>query len=143
MDADERETMGHAFTVPGAPRPKGRARVTRGGHAYTPGRTRSYEALVATVAMAAGVEVIEGPVRLTVHAYLPRPKRLCRRKDDPCALPAPSRPDLDNIVKAISDGLDGVAWRDDAQVVEVYASKWFHSVGGVPRCEVRVERIGE
>jgi hypothetical protein len=56
MDADERETMGHAFTVPGAPRPKGRARVTRSGHAYTPGRTRSYEALVATVAMAAGVD---------------------------------------------------------------------------------------
>ena len=30
-------------------------------------------------------------------------------------------PDIDNLIKAILDGLNGIAWEDDKQVVEVKA----------------------
>lgn len=31
----------------------------------------------------------------------------------------------DNIIKIICDGLNGIAWKDDAQVVEVSATKTY------------------
>lgn len=41
----------------------------------------------------------------------------------PC--PKGTRPDLDNLVKLVNDALNGLAWLDDAQVVEFYADKVF------------------
>lgn len=33
------------------------------------------------------------------------------------------KPDLDNLVKSILDGLNGIAWHDDAQIVQLNVSK--------------------
>jgi Holliday junction resolvase RusA-like endonuclease len=33
------------------------------------------------------------------------------------------RPDLDNIVKAITDGMNGVVYEDDSQIVSLHATK--------------------
>jgi crossover junction endodeoxyribonuclease RusA len=50
---------------------------------------------------------IEGPVGLGLLAYI-----------------AKGQPgDLDNIIKAIQDGLNGIAWIDDRQVVELQAKR--------------------
>lgn len=46
-----------------------------------------------------------------------------------------SKPDLDNLAKAVMDSLNGVCWIDDAQVCRIVLSKWIVA-GGDPVCSV-------
>ena len=118
------------LTIPLSPVAKGRPRVAvHGGkaHAYTPKKTRSFEAAVATIAAAHIRQRFTGPLRVDIVAVLPRPKRLMRAKDDAGLVWAPKRPDADNLRKAVLDGL-ATCYDDDAQVVagqtfKVYAEK--------------------
>jgi Holliday junction resolvase RusA-like endonuclease len=123
------------FTIPGKPLGQQRPRFARVGkfvRAYDPDKSVSYKATLMQFAQAAGVKPIEGPVTVTVDAYMPRPQRLCRKRDNPGVLPATCKPDADNIGKIVCDALTGVAYADDAQVVELTVRKRYHAVGGVP-----------
>lgn len=82
--------------------PKGRPRVTRRGFAYTPKRTKDFEALVARhAAKKWGVRPpFGGPVRVEIF-YQPRTNR---------------RSDVDNVAKAVMDALIGIVYEDDSQV---------------------------
>ncbi len=130
------------FTIPGDPVAKGRARsFVRNGHVahYTPEKTARYENLVRLAAQQAmgDVQPTEGAVGLIVRAFMGIPKSWSQKKQRAAALGEvvpTKRPDLDNIVKAIKDGANGVTWRDDAQVIDVRASKRY----GMPRVEVEV-----
>lgn len=133
------------FTVPGDPVAKGRARsFVRNGHVahYTPEKTARYENLVRlAAAQAMGTTApIEVAVCLVVRAYMPIPKSWSMKKKQAAVLDEvlpTSRPDLDNIVKAIKDGGNGVTWRDDSQVVDLIASKRY----GLPRVEVEIREF--
>ena len=35
------------------------------------------------------------------------------------------KPDLDNIAKSILDSLNGIAWQDDSQIVNIWISKHY------------------
>lgn len=132
------------FTVPGVPRGQGRPRFARIGsfvRTYDPAQSRSYKATVAQFAQAAGVRPIDGPVALHVDAFMPRPQRLCRKRDSPASLPATCRPDWDNVGKIVADALIGVAYADDAQIAEGRVRKLYHEVGGMPRVEVAVRGV--
>jgi len=122
------------FDLPIIPVAKGRPRHTKGGHTYTPAKTRGYEAALKALVMAQcpHVEPLEGPLVLRIVFYLPRPKRLMRVCDPDGPVPAPLRPDLDNLVKALKDAMNGVLWSDDAQIVVLRASKWYHGKSGAP-----------
>ena len=48
------------------------------------------------------------------------------------------KPDLDNIAKAILDGMNGVAWEDDKQVVSLRMEKTYSAV---PRVVVEVWEV--
>lgn len=112
------------FTVPGTPVAKGRPRISVCGgqaRAYTPAKTVAYEGLAALAAQdaMAGRVPIDGPVRIEVIAWFPIPASWSKRKRaDALAgrLHHVSRPDGDNILKALGDGLNGVCWRDDSQL---------------------------
>lgn len=128
------------FTVPGPPVAKGRPRLTvQDGHAraFTPAKTVAYEGLVAMAGQRAmgTAAPLECAVALDVVATFAAPKRLLTKKMAEKlasgSIPHVSRPDADNIVKAISDGLNGIVFRDDAQICDVSLSKRYGEVPGV------------
>ena len=119
------------FTVPGQPVPKGRARAfIRKGHIghYTPEKTVNFENLVRFAGYEAmkGQKPFENAIELTVRAWMTIPASWSLKKRTAAEMGhirPTSRPDLDNICKLINDGLNGIVWKDDSQVVELIASK--------------------
>lgn len=129
------------FTIPGIPKGQGRPRFARMGKfvkAYDPKDSRDWKHTVAATALAAGVAPMSGPVRVTVTAFLPRPQRLCRKKDFDGSIYATCKPDVDNLYKLVADALIGVAYADDSQVVCGTCFKFYHEKGGVPRTSVTI-----
>lgn len=137
------------FTVPGVPQGKGRAKCSsRIGHDgqtgaprlftrhYTPEATVAHESLIKLVAAQAmaGREANTGPIRMDVGIVLPIPQSWSgvRQRRAVEGLIAPVvKPDADNVEKAIKDGCNGVAYRDDAQVVEANKRRIYGLVPGV------------
>lgn len=129
--------------VPLPPRGKDRPRMTRGGIVYTPAATKRWESTLALMAAdLMPVDIIDEPVRVDVLAVMPRPKRLLRRGDPDGLIWAPVRPDSDNILKALLDGLKG-CWRDDCLVVAGTTLKVYAERTGRPRMLVRVRSVGD
>jgi len=128
-----------AFHVPGAPQGKGRPRVGKiGPHArlFTPSKTVAYEGLIAHAAHAAmaGAPLFEGPVgcELTIHCAVPQSWSGKKQRSALASEILPtSKPDIDNVVKAIFDGCNGVLWRDDVLVVELAVRKRYAATPGV------------
>ena len=118
-----------------------------GGHVrnYTPKThpVNAYKAAVMAAAAEVGVQLMDGPVAVDVGFYLPRPKRLMRRKDPAGPVPHTAKPDVDNLWKSTADALSGLAWRDDSQVCRTRASKWYAEKDGVPRVEIVIWPVAE
>lgn len=129
--------------IPGPPRGKERPRHTRTGVVFTPKNTRAYEKLIAIMGKLAmsGTPIMSGPIRLTIVAAFPVPASYSIKRRAACLMgserPA-KKPDADNILKAVCDGLNGIAWKDDAQVVEVTASKTYAEL---PSVTVYIEEL--
>lgn len=103
------------------PKSKGRPRLGRRGRVYTPIATHEAEQRIAQAWMEAGGPKFDGPIELEVDFYRDRSEIIVRTSTD---LDLSSlRGDIDNYVKLVMDGLNGVAWTDDKQVVWVYAAK--------------------
>lgn len=128
-----------SFILSGVPVPKGRPRLsTRGGfaRAYTPDKTRRFETAISEAARAAvgPIDPYQGAVEMEAHVIVPIPKSWPRR-DKLAALEGRLRPegkpDLDNYVKALADGMNGVVYADDAQIVSQIASKRYGEDPGV------------
>jgi len=131
------------FTVPGKPMGKGRPRVGKvGSHArlFTPAATVAYEGLVAHAAAQAmaGRPLFDAAVACNVFLDCPVPASWSGKKQRMAlggeVLPT-AKPDADNVVKAIFDGLNGVLWRDDVQVVDLRVRKRYSAAPAV-RVEV-------
>ena len=112
------------FVVAGNPVPKERPRMFR-GHAITPKRTRDYERSVADAARTAGITPMDGPVRIVLWFH----------RANAC------RCDLDNLIKAVQDGLNGVAYNDDSQIVRIEAEKAIDRTH--PRAVVEIHAMPE
>lgn len=119
------------ITVPGRPVPKGRPMLgVRGRKAfvYTPERTVEYERLVGLCAAAArSGDVLECPVAVAIDLYLHSKRRI----------------DVDNCAKSILDGMNGVVYLDDNQVVDLRVRKLRESNRKNQRVEVEVWEAGE
>lgn len=123
--------------LPGAPQGKGRPRfrVVRTktgatfGNAYTPAKTRSYETLLRAAAINAMKDhmLIEGPLIVVVWAYMPVPQSWSKRKQNDAlagVIFPIGKPDCDNMLKVV-DALNGVVWKDDAQIVDARVIKTY------------------
>lgn len=119
------------FVVAGEPVSKARARFTGYGsksRAYTPERTRAAEQRVALAFRLAGGQY-EGDKEATFGVDITFHNGTRQRRD------------VDNMIKLVLDGLNGVAWVDDTQVMDVSARKRFVAKADA-RTEVTVTRIG-
>lgn len=128
--------------IPGEPIPKGRPRMTRTGHTYTPARTRRYEKAIADAWREQSGEHLTGAIRAAIRAYFKIPssqKKAVQEKMGAGLIRPTKRPDLDNIIK-ILDALNGLAYDDDSQIVEIRAEKFY---GTEPRLEINLEEIHE
>lgn len=116
------------FEVPGEPQGKGRARVGRGpgGHArmFTPQKTVAYEGLIALAAQQAmeGRPPIDSACAVLIDAYCSVPRSWSKKKRAEAlageVYPV-SKPDVDNIAKAVGDGANGVVWVDDKLIADL------------------------
>jgi len=136
------------FTVPGVPVAKAaptHVPTARGFRKKKDEKTDRFENRVALAARQAGVPYIEsGPVCLHVWAYFPSrnpPLKRGRRAKEWHTV----RPDRTNILKAVEDGLNGVAFKDDGQVVAGAAYKLRCAQGDAegPRTEIEVSVVYE
>lgn len=130
------------FTVPGQPVGKGRPRVTRSGHAYTPQKTRDAEAWIAQHAKQAmgPARPLEGPVSSQLAFIVPVPASWSKRRREQAARQEvyPAKPDIDNLAKAVLDACNGIVYQDDTQVVILQAAKLY---GEPARTEVRISEL--
>ena len=105
------------------PVPKGRPRFTRSGHAYTPPKTHFYEKGLRE--LYAG-EKFEGAIGISFVFGMPIPKSTSKRTREKMLngeIHHCKKGDLDNLVKAATDALNGLAYDDDSQIVYLYAKK--------------------
>ena len=116
------------FSVPGVPCAKARPRVnTNTGRAYTPAKTKQFEELVKfSYWRQCGRRCTADPLVLGILFKMPIPQKTPEKTRKLMLkgkiLPA-KRPDIDNLIKAIMDGLNGSAYQDDNQIIELTARK--------------------
>lgn len=123
------------------PQPRPRAFVRGKGDnakAAVTGATRKHpvhkwRASVTAAAIERSWTPYDGPVEIELLFRFARPPSHLRVNGEPrAAAPAyPPRVDLDNLAKSTMDALDGLAWRDDAQVVRLYTRKTYDATPGV------------
>jgi len=108
------------------PKPKQRPRMAPNGNVYTPRETTEYEKLIAWSYRAKSKLLFRGGVTLEIEfgfAPAKSTKRELAENMISGAVLYTKRPDLDNLVKAVKDALNGIAWIDDCQVVSMVAKK--------------------
>lgn len=140
------------FTVPGEPQGMARPRFTvrrgRGkifAQAYTPQKSQAYKQQVELFARAWMPAVPwDGPVRLDIDAYLERPQRLLKKSSPAGPVWCTTKPDRDNIEKAVLDALTNAGlWNDDKQVCCGEVRKFFVAIDSKPGLVITATRLTE
>ena len=83
----------------------------------------------------------EEAVEMSLDIYVQVPKSYSQKKKQKMIeseYPT-KKPDTDNMLKAVSDALNGVAYTDDKQVVSVKVNKYWSEE---PRAEVELRKRG-
>ena len=129
------------FCVEGEPTAKGRARFT-GNRCYTPKKTADYEELVKVCyRLGNTVKYETEPLKCEIKAYYKIPSSDSKKKrvEKIKGLIRPTKkPDCDNVAKAILDALNGLAYKDDSQVVELHIIKYYAEQ---PKVEVIITEV--
>jgi Holliday junction resolvase RusA-like endonuclease len=132
-----------ALVIPGKPFAKQRHRVgaiAGRARAFNTKANVQFEDTVKTIALRHFPAPLEGAVRVTISAtFVPAESWSKKKRAEFLHRPHTQRPDLDNLAKAIKDGLNRVAWGDDSQVAELHCRKVW---GVVEQTVVWVEAIG-
>lgn len=136
------------FTVPGPPQGKARARTfynSRIGkmQSMTPDKTVLYENLIKVAYNSVSTHIWDDkqPLEMTISAYFEIPRSSSKKSRqlmlENIVRPT-KKPDIDNIAKVVCDALNGLAYRDDTQVVSLRLNKFFSDN---PRIEVTIQEL--
>lgn len=110
--------------------PMGAVRMTQRSKWKDPAAQRylSYKGVIGLTANKHFPAPLETPVSITIAFYYPIPKKWSKQKKDDAndqGIVPVVKPDIDNCVKGVFDALNGIAWKDDNQVVDVRAFKLY------------------
>lgn len=116
---------------------KQRARTLKSGFSYTPKETVNYETLVKLAYnQLKDKSFFDGQVKISIIAHYQIPKSTSKTKTKQMIsgeIRPTKKPDCDNIAKIICDALNGVAYRDDSQIISCLIEKYY---GEVPKVYV-------
>jgi len=127
------------FIYDGTPKPAPRPRVARWGGMYDPG-AKDKKAIGNYVAglMPKDWNPIEGEIQIYIKCYKPTISAFNKTETylaELGLLRPHKKPDVDNYAKTILDGLNGIVWEDDGQIVDMEIKKYYSQY---PRIEVRL-----
>lgn len=128
------------FTVPGAPQGKARARTTYHG-TYTPEKTVLYENLIKLMYQQQTDYMSHKPLEIFILICFEPIKSVSKRVREQMLsgkMYPIKKPDIDNIAKVVLDALNGIAYRDDTQVVQLTMRKIY---SGMPRLDVKIREV--
>ncbi len=113
------------FTVPGKPYAKKRPRFSRAsGRAFDPAENSKAEASIGHIAAKLFPAPIMGPVSVEVVCTFACPVSWSKKKRAAMIhRPHTQKPDGDNLLKAVKDALNRIAWADDGQVFDARVCK--------------------
>jgi len=132
------------------PRPRARVMNLRGGRhtatVYTPANdpVHAFREAIATAYCSQETKeplsVLTGPVSLHLTILLPRTKaKTWKTRPMPREWKPKGRKDFDNILKAVVDSLNGLAWLDDRQVVDCHIWKLMADGSEEPGVLIRID----
>ena len=120
------------FKIPGKVQAKQRPRFSKSGIVYTPKETRVYEDFVrlcySDYANQYQWEPYDGQLRAEIEVFIQVPKsdsKLNKQAKIVGEIRPTIKPDCDNLAKSILDSLNGWAYRDDKQVIELSVKKFY------------------
>lgn len=120
------------FRVNGIPIPQGSMKVINGRVLHSQGSALAvWRSLIGWEAKLAGASPHKLPVKISISFFMPRPRTVKR-------LYPSVAPDLDKLIRAVLDGLTGVAYEDDGQVIQIQAQKLYGAEVGA---EIKLETI--
>ncbi len=128
-----------SFIVPGNPQAKQRPRWSR-TRMYSPSDTVNYETYVKEMFVISYPDFIplEGALRMTITAHMLIPKSTSKKKMklmiDRIIRPD-KKPDWDSLGRIVSDALEGLAYKNDSQIVTGIVHKWYAIR---PRLEIEI-----
>ena len=117
------------FKIPGKIKAKQRPKFGQ-GRTYTPTDTVNYENYIKILYQQECKKHFTGPVKMVITAYFQMPASKIKTeralKKFLTELPYPvKKPDADNIGKIVADSINGIAYKDDSQVVDMQIfKKW-------------------
>lgn len=116
------------FEILGKPVAKARPRLNRYGKTYTPETTVNYENLVRYTFQSEfpNHKPFEGYIEANITAIFDIPKSYSKKKTKELLETHNNynhKPDCDNLAKIILDSLNGIAYKDDAQVTILHINK--------------------
>ncbi|MCC0707369.1 RusA family crossover junction endodeoxyribonuclease [Clostridioides sp. ES-S-0190-01] len=128
------------LVIDGEPVGKERPRMnTYAKRTYTPNKTRDYEDLIKWLYQSKVKHCFDGYIKMTLRCYYSiaksNSKKVKEQKRNNVLRPS-KKPDIDNVIKVVADSLNEIAYKDDTQIVEVVASKYYSDK---PRIEVVLE----
>jgi len=110
------------LVIQGEPVAKGRPRLSRNG-TYTPEKTKTAEEAIGWAFKQSGQKKLEGMLNLFVSFRFTLPKSASKKLKGMVRMFKATRPDLDNLVKLVTDALNGLAYDDDSQIISINAEK--------------------
>lgn len=115
-----------AFFVRGRPVPQGSLKFIHGKPIHARASDLAvWRADIARNAQLSGFSAVSGAVQVSADFIFKRPKSTPNR-----AFPY-VKPDLDKLIRAVLDGLTGVAYEDDCQVIIIQTTKRYGDQEGV------------